>query len=355
MSKRYRYRGILLFLCILLLGGMKEIRASADEYSYELIFYAGNRGRFTSTEGIRVIPSGETEAEIFLTRGGNAVRVRGLMPGDVVTFDAEQNLELTEGDRYYIKGIRLSGRDNNTVSLSAVSLTGEYQKDMDYVVAYGIRGEMTAYHVRYEDSAGRELAPARTYYGNVGDRPVVAFLYVDGYVPQAYNLTKTLSKNEAENIFTFVYNPIRTGEENRPGSSTVTAERENNPAESETNNTENAEADNLENTGVDNNQAANDETANLDPAQADAETQENTQEGPQELLNLDDEEVPLSMQEGEPDGENAAAEDTENDRRIFYLEIFAACIAGLTLFLLVIWWRRRKKEDPEEEKERDKA
>lgn len=37
---------------------------------------------------------------------------------------------------------------------------------------------------------------------------MVACHYIEGYQPQAYNLTKTLSKNEAENVFTFVYEPV---------------------------------------------------------------------------------------------------------------------------------------------------
>ena len=37
---------------------------------------------------------------------------------------------------------------------------------------------------------------------------MVAYHYIEGYQPQAYNLTKTLSANEAENVFTFVYQPV---------------------------------------------------------------------------------------------------------------------------------------------------
>ena len=40
------------------------------------------------------------------------------------------------------------------------------------------------------------------------DRPVIAYQYIEGYQPQAYNLTKTLSKDPAENVFTFIYSPL---------------------------------------------------------------------------------------------------------------------------------------------------
>ena len=46
---------------------------------------------------------------------------------------------LNENSKYYVKGIRLSGRDNNTVAQSAFLVSG----DQDYVVAYGIPGELS--------------------------------------------------------------------------------------------------------------------------------------------------------------------------------------------------------------------
>lgn len=52
---------------------------------------------------------------------------------------------------------------------------------------------------------GNALLESDTYYGNPGERQYVSSRYVDGYVPQALNLVKTLSVNEAENVFTFIY------------------------------------------------------------------------------------------------------------------------------------------------------
>ena len=90
--------------------------------------------------------------------------------------------------------------------------------DREYVIAYGIRGNMVSYRVNYQDQNGNTLLESQTFYGAVGDRPVVAFQYVDGYQPQAYNLTGTLSGNEAENIFTFTYTPVE-----QPAAGTGTA------------------------------------------------------------------------------------------------------------------------------------
>ena len=113
-------------------------------------------------------------------------------------------VDLKNGDKYYIKGVRESGRDNNTVADSAFTVT----KDAEYVVAYGIQGDMVSYTVNYQDGGGNELAPSRTYYGAVGDKPVIAYQYIEGYRPDAYNLTKTLGKNEADNVFTFTYTQL---------------------------------------------------------------------------------------------------------------------------------------------------
>ena len=81
---------------------------------------------------------------------------------------------------------------------------------MDYVVAYGIKGDMVAYTVNYQDANGKTLADSQTFYGNAGDKPVVAYKYIENYIPQALALTKTLSDNESKNVFTFTYTPGET-------------------------------------------------------------------------------------------------------------------------------------------------
>ncbi len=186
-----------LFLVPLALG--MECRA-AQGYTYTVTFYPGNHGIFQGTAGLSI---GSSSPSVEAGMEGDAIRVSGLRNGDIVSFDAAAAgaVTLEEGSRYYVKGIRLSGHDNNTIDTAAFRVEG----DRDYVVAYGIRGDMTGYTVNYQDESGNALAPSRSYYGNVGDKPVVAFLYVEGYEPMAYNLTKTLVSNEAENVFTFVY------------------------------------------------------------------------------------------------------------------------------------------------------
>ena len=167
---------------------------AAKGYSYQVTLHAGNQG----------------------TIGGqDSVTIPDLQYGMQVSFDLS-TIQVTD-DRYYVKGVRLSGRDNNTVNATAFRVEG----DADYVVAYGIKGNMVSYTVKYQDASGRQLAPDSTFYGNVGDKPIVAYKYIENYVPRALALTKTLGANEAENVFTFVYVPGEAGTITIPGADTT--------------------------------------------------------------------------------------------------------------------------------------
>ena len=208
-----------LLLCMTVQTAVAAEGGNEKEYTYTVTLSAGNQGTFNGTGGVHVIGG---SAQIS---GGDAIRITGLRAGDVVVLDATAGMvDLKNGDKYYIKGVRESGRDNNTVADSAFTVT----KDAEYVVAYGIQGDMVAYTVNYQDGGGNELAPSRTYYGAVGDKPVIAYQYIEGYRPDAYNLTKTLGKNEADNVFTFTYTqssvqqPAAGGEGTEGGTDTGT-------------------------------------------------------------------------------------------------------------------------------------
>ena len=208
-----------LLLCMTVQTAFAAEGGNEKEYTYTVTLFAGNQGTFNGTGGVHVIGG---SAQIS---GGDAIRITGLRAGDVVVRDATAGMvDLKNGDKYYIKGVRESGRDNNTVADSAFTVT----KDAEYVVAYGIQGDMVSYTVNYQDGGGNELAPSRTYYGAVGDKPVIAYQYIEGYRPDAYNLTKTLGKNEADNVFTFTYTqssvqqPAAGGEGTEGGTDTGT-------------------------------------------------------------------------------------------------------------------------------------
>lgn len=167
--------------------GASTMSVMADDttpYTYKVTLSAGNKGTIN---------------------GQNKIEQADIASGSTVTFNLN-DIQVTD-DKYYVKGIRLSGRDNDE-TLAAPSFTVD--KDADYVVAYGIKGNMVAYTVNYQDASGKSLAESQTFYGNVGDKPVVAYRYVENYIPDALALTKTLSDNESENVFTFTYTPGAT-------------------------------------------------------------------------------------------------------------------------------------------------
>ena len=167
--------------------GASTMSVMADDttpYTYKVTLSAGNKGTIN---------------------GQNKFERADIASGSTVTFNLN-DIQVTD-DKYYVKGIRLSGRDNDEV-LAAPSFTVD--KDADYVVAYGIKGNMVAYTVNYQDASGNSLAESQTFYGNVGDKPVVAYRYIENYIPDALALTKTLSDNESENVFTFTYTPGAT-------------------------------------------------------------------------------------------------------------------------------------------------
>lgn len=197
------WKAFLLMVCILLTtfcAGMQFETKAEPLYTYTVTISAGNQGSFPDAAGVGV-DNTASGSGYQIQNDGKTIRISGLQYGDVVSCNAPAMTALSDNSKYYVKGIRQSGRDNNTVSASAFQVT----KDMDYVVAYGIPGELTEYSVYYVDEDGAELAPSQTYFGNVGDEPVIAYLYIDGYVPATYTESQKLVSDATENVFIFVY------------------------------------------------------------------------------------------------------------------------------------------------------
>ena len=195
--KRWKKLLVSLLTVSMTIGASTMSVMAADGYTYKVTLSAGNKG----------------------TINGQAKEERdSLVAGSTVTFNLK-DVQVTD-DKYYVKGIRLSGRDNEEALASPVldNVTG----DADYVVAYGIKKDMVAYTVNYQDASGKALAESQTFYGNVGDKPIVAYQYIENYIPDALALTKTLSNNVSENVFTFTYKP---GATDRVVTTTTTTQR----------------------------------------------------------------------------------------------------------------------------------
>ena len=232
--------------------------AFADD-SYMVRVYAGNQG----------------------TIGGGDVQTQTIAPGGKLTFSTGS--VSVKDERYYVRGIRLAGLDNSTVYAGDTSIT--INEDADYVVAYGMKSTAVRYTVNYVSTGGATLSPSQAFYGNVGDKPVVAFVYVEGYQPQAYSLTKTLVEDEGSNVFTFTYSEVTTTVVNQviPGGPIPVV----NPAQ-------------------------NQQQAGQQPAEAQPEAQAPAQ--PEELIDLD---VPLAEPEAqttEPGTEGTQTQPAEPEK-----------------------------------------
>ena len=125
--------------------------------------------------------------------------IEGVPFGGSVSFDGLA-VAVPDDGRYYAKGLRLAGLDNVAASADAAPtfyyanadasgvLRGSMApvtEDVDLVVAYGIMADRVQYVVRYVDADGAELAPAQTFFGDIGDVPATAPAYVEGYLPDA--------------------------------------------------------------------------------------------------------------------------------------------------------------------------
>ena len=279
------------------LAAEPEEPSEEHPYTYSVTLSAGKQGTFA--DGDRIVRE-------------------ELKYGDYVNFDWRDQLTLKD-DKYYAKGIRRSGEDNsNSFITDQVQVTG----DEDYVVAYGVLGDMVAYTVQYLDENGNELAPSKTYYGSVGDRPVVAFQYIEGYLPQAYNLTKTLSENEADNVFPFEYAPaseIRNVTVTVDGGTTVVTT----PAAG----TGTAQQGAAGGAAADENAGGN----------AEGDTVEvEDEEVPRDLVDLDEEEVPLAKGELE--------EDTIRETSVMPIVVgsLIALLAVAGIVGMVIYYKKKK-------------
>ena len=268
---------------MVMLNGL-TVSAAEEEYTYTVRLYAGNQGRLL---GGGVDVSSES-AGVSFTDG--YLVIEGLKYGDTVYIRPQAAAEVTD-ERYYVRGVRRSGRDNS----EAEAPTFRVASDRDYVMAYGIRGNMAAYTVHYVDGDGRTLMESDTYYGNIGERQYVSSRYIDGYQPQAYNMTGVLDRDASKNVFSFVYTPITAGTQ-QPGTQPTTAPTQI-PAPQGT--TAPAPGITSDTTGDETGEDVGDEGGGdaADDAAAGEDAGETAGEegnGPEELEQIGDEEVPLA-------------------------------------------------------------
>ena len=174
--------------------------AANEPYTYTVRVYPGNAGQASSGEHL----------EMTGIAAGTRVTI-GMPDNESLSFGGG-TISLQEGSKYFIRGVKVSGQDE----LAALSF--KVDKDMDFVAAYGMKGTEVTYTVNFVVQATGQVLGSATYYGVVGDKPVTAAQFFDGYRPLAMNITGTLT--EGENIFNLPYEVVE------PETETVPAEGE---------------------------------------------------------------------------------------------------------------------------------
>lgn len=300
----------ILAVALLVCLSISSVASAKENYTYTVTFHAGAQGTFGSTAGLSVDGS-----EASVAQSADKIVITGLKAGDVVSFNAQSAVNMDADSKHYVQGVRLSGRDNDTVSASAFTVDA----DRDYVVAYGIKGNVVGYSVYYQDADGNELLDADTFYGNVGDKPVVAAKYVEGYEPQVLGFTKTLSENEADNVFVFVYDELQTNDviEEVPGDGAD----------------DDADGAGAGNAGADDDANAADGDANAgdgadDDANAGDEDANAGDEDGDGIVDLDDEETPLANVDADNGGKGLPMAGM-----IAILVVALAALVGIVFFV----------------------
>ena len=174
--------GVMILMTILIVGmPSKAFAADKPGYNYRVEVYSGEQGLY----------DGQTEWK------------KDFAPGSNIAIDV-RDCKVTN-DKYYIRGFRVAGHDNDETTGYQTINIDNLDTDVSYEIAYGIKGAMVQYTVEYVDENGKSLLKKDTFYGMPGDEPVVAYRYVDGYMPHVISLSKTLSEDESQNVFTFKY------------------------------------------------------------------------------------------------------------------------------------------------------
>lgn len=206
MKKRFLITA-LLFAVMMFMAGSLSVFAdvSTDPYEYTIKVYAGLEGHFESPSIGTVSDGGKT---LTIKSKPTVDPITKAVTFEQVTIDQSTTGFKLDNTEYYLRGFRQTGHDNDE-EMSAP--TFKVDQDIAYEAAYGLKGGMVKYTVHYQDEDGIDLIASEEFYGRPGDKPVVSFRYVDGYQPNAYNLTKTLSATESQNVFIFTYSQNPAG------------------------------------------------------------------------------------------------------------------------------------------------
>ena len=318
---------LIMALLMIMPAGLAEIAyADEKETTYSIFVYSGKEGYF-----------GDPDTTMK--------KVDGLKYGDSVTIDLSGfDLKVKDPDKYYVRGLKIAGHDNDQLStMQFQSYTFTVKEDMAFTVAYGMAGGMVKYTVKYVDEDGKSLRDDGEYYGMPGDMPVVAFRLIKGYKPNDYNLTRTLTDNEADNIFTFTYHKVEPVEvegdgedEDEDGRSLAADDDDDDEAEADDfDDDDDADADDDD----DDRSAAGNAAGNGAAGIYFTGVGEDADDDPDEITNLDDEEE----DEAEPGTKESDALEKEEEPKSGVNPAVAGGIAGAVVLAGLLYLILHKK------------
>ena len=294
--KKARNAAVAILLALALMVPMFTERVDAYS-SYKVTLLAGSHGKIIDPKDgqekdmveIEFFPDSENENERVWT------------PGD---YDV-----IVKDDRYYC---------NNEYHISGIEGAVEAQEikeDMIFVATYRIKGDLVGYTVHYVDESGAMLLPDSTFHGNIGEEAVLAYKYVDGYIPNTYSQAHVLSDDPGKNVFTFTYRRVEAGE----GGTTIVYEEGEAPARPST-------------------------SGGGLPGGNSAGTEEPGTSG--ELVDIDDPTTPTSPV---VDPQPTVVPEPDKPEQFFVpMAILVGSVSLLFLFLLLLLLRKRRKDQEEQ-------
>ena len=302
-----------------------------EETTYTVFLYSGKEGYFGDPDTTMLkFDNIKFGSEFTIDQKNGRVYINGEKE--------KAKLVVRDEDQYYARGYKDAGHDNDEIYSS---YTFTVKEDMSFAVAYGMKGGMVEYTVNYEAEDGTVLHDPETFWGMPGDRPVVSYKRVEGYLPNQYNETRTLTDNPAVNIFTFTYRELTSEEAanedegtdnavddggNAGGNAAGNAGGANagtTPAGTTPDGT--APADNQGQTG-------DDQGENID-------NPDTPQAQPGDIENLDDPDTP----EAEPIPDDGGPESAPGSSILYY--ILGGAIAVAIIAILALLLARKKKEE----------
>lgn len=182
-------------------------QAYADDYRYTVTLYAGDG----------------------TINGASSHEVGTYAYGDKVTINLDDYTVVPNDARYEPNGIYAVGQNHDN---AAKSVSFEVTSNKQYIVDYSLTKGQADYTINFVDANGNELMESQTITGAVGDKPVFAFQYIEGYQPQSLvahgqtfaigdkkGCTVTLTGNKVADEFTLVYEPVAAGSTTSTGGS----------------------------------------------------------------------------------------------------------------------------------------